>query len=358
MIPISIPHLYNDDKKLAIDAIKSGHIANGPNIQKFEHEFSTFCDRIYGVTCSNGTVALYMAIKSLKLPKRSKVILPSMTIISCLTAILENDLIPVFCDIDASTWNINLELASELVTDDTSALLIVNMYGLMIDTDMLDIFREKHPLVKIIEDASEAHGASFKTRKAGSVGDVSIFSFYANKIVTTGEGGIVLTNDKLIYDELMLLRNLNFIDRNRYIHNDAGFNFRLNNISCSIGFGQLQNISTTLKHRKRIASRYNKNLSKNSNIQIQYTDSNYNNVYWYYSILIKNNRDSVIRALHENNIDYRCFFYPLHKQPFVCCDLEYQVTEYVSEYGLILPTYTKLTNKQIDFISNIILEQL
>lgn len=358
MIPISIPHLYKQDTKLAIDAIKSGFIAHGPNIELFEQEFASFCNRKYGVTCNNGTAALYLAIKALKLPAGSQVILPSMTIVSCLTAIIENELIPVFCDVNSTTWNIDCDSIRNSISSNTSAILVVDTYGLTVNVDEINQLKQDFPHIKIIEDASEAHGSSYKNYKAGSIGDVSTFSFYANKIITTGEGGIVLTNDKQIHDELMLLRNLNFVDRKRYIHDAAGFNFRMTNIQCSIGLGQLKNIHKTIKHRKRIAKQYNKMFANCNDIQLPYTDQNYNNVYWYYSIIIKRNRDAIIKALEQNNIDYRCFFYPLHKQPFIQKSGNFPVTEYLSENGLILPTYTKLTNKQIKVIAKTILEQL
>jgi perosamine synthetase len=358
MIPISIPHLYREDMKLAIDAIKTGFIAHGPNIELFEREFATSCDRKYSVTCNNGTTALYMAIKALKLPTGSEIIVPSMTIISCLTAIVENGLVPVFCDVDPETWNIDMNKIRQHVTLSTSAIIIVDTYGLVVNVDAINQFKLDFPHIKIVEDASEAHGASYKNYMAGSIGDISTFSFYANKIITTGEGGMVLTNDVQIYNELLSLRNLNFIDRKRYIHNAAGFNFRMTNIQCSIGLGQLRNIDKTIKHRKRIAKQYNKLFAVCSDIQIPYMDKNYDNVYWYYSIIIKKNRDAVIKALEENSIDYRCFFYPLHKQPFIQNTDNFPITEYLSENGLILPTYTKLTNTQIKVIANTILEQL
>jgi perosamine synthetase len=358
MIPISIPHLYKQDTKLAIDAIKSGFIAHGPNIELFEQEYSLFCNRKYGVSCSNGTTALYLAIKSLKLPQGSEVIVPSMTIISCLTAIIENGLVPVFCDVNSETWNIDITSVRQHISTNTSAILVVDTYGLVVNVDEILQLKLDFPDIKIIEDASEAHGASYKDYKAGSIGDVSTFSFYANKIITTGEGGMVLTNDEQIYNELMLLRNLNFVDRKRYIHNAAGSNFRMTNIQCSIGLGQLKNIDKTIKHRKRIAKQYNKMFTKCNDIQIPYTNKNHDNVYWYYSIIIKKNRDAVIKALEQHGIDYRCFFYPLHKQPFIQNTSNFPVTEYLSENGLILPTYTKLTNKQIKVIAKTILEQL
>lgn len=358
MIPISIPYLYKNDKQYAIKAIQDGFIGQGEYIKKFEDSFSNYCDRKYGVTCSNGTIALYLAIKALNLPKRSEVILPSMTIVSCLTAIVENDLIPVFCDVDPTTWNIDFDSVEDKITDLTSALIIVDTYGLVVDSNKLQEFKNKYSSIKIIEDASESHGGSSYNKKAGSIGDISTFSFYSNKIVTTGEGGIILTDDEEVYNRLLLLRNLNFIERIKYIHSDAGWNFRLSNLACALGYGQLENIDTTISHRKRIASRYNKYFKNHPNIQIPYEDENHNNVYWYYAIMINKNIDTIRETLVNNGIDYRHFFYPLHKQPFINSSEELKNSEYLFENGIILPTFTQLKNKDIDFICKTILNEL
>lgn len=354
MIPMSIPHLYDEDKNFAKQAIESGFIAHGEFIEKFENEFANFCNRKYGVTCSNGTVALYMALKALRLPENSEVILPSMTIVSCLTAITKNDLTPVFCDINLETYNIDFQSVRNKITDKTSAVIIVNTYGLVVDTDELQLFRNEYPHIKIIEDASEAHGGSHRNIIAGSIGDVSTFSFYANKIVTTGEGGIVLTDDEDVKKELMSIRNLNFVDRKKYIHDDAGFNFRMTNIQCAIGLGQLGNIRKTIFRRKEIAKKYNDCLQKNSYISIPYEDEDSFNVYWYYAIRINKNYENVLKELDRNEIDYRYFFHPLHLQPFIKEKEVLKNSESAFNTGLLLPTYTDLTDVEIEFISEII----
>jgi perosamine synthetase len=357
MIPISIPYLYEEDKQLAIKAIQDGFIANGKQISEFEEKFASYCNRKYGVTCSNGTVALYLAIKALNLPEGSEVILPSMTIMSCLTAIVENNLTPVFCDINPITWNVDIESVRNKITPNTSALIVVDTYGLTVNVDEINKLKQDYPNIKVIEDASEAHGSNYKGIKAGSVGDISTFSFYANKIITTGEGGMVLTDDEETYQRLLLLKNLNFTHRKKYIHSDAGWNFRLTNLQCCLGLGQLQNIDKTIEQRRRIAERYNNNL-KHVHIQLPFEDENNYNVYWYYSILVKSNYDNVLKSLDDNGIDYRHFFYPLHLQPFMKTNISLPVSQYVAEQGLILPTFTELTNNQIDFISETILKQL
>jgi len=355
MIPIFKPYLYPEAKELGKQAIDNGDIAQGPYILMFENEFSKFCNREHGVTCSNGTVALYLAIKALNLPQNSEVILPSMTILSCLTAITENNLTPVFCDIDPITYNIDFDSLESKISPNTSAVIIVNTYGLVVDTEKLQSFKNQYPYIKIIEDASESHGAFHNEVVAGSLGDVTTFSFYSNKIVTTGEGGIVLTDDKEIYDSLLMLRNLNFVDRKKYVHSDIGFNFRLTNLQCSIGLGQLYNIEKTIAERKRVAYQYNKHFEYNQYIQLPYEDKSYSNVYWYYSILIKKNYTQVLEALSQNGIDYRHFFYPLHKQPFINSQETLKNSEYSFENGILLPIFNELTNEEISFISSTVL---
>lgn len=358
MIPIFKPYIYPEAKELAKQAIDNGDIAQGPYIELFERNFASYCNRSYGVTCSNGTVALYLAIKALNLPEGSEVILPSMTIVSCLTAIVENGLKPVFCDIDPITHNIDFTSLESKITSNTLAVIVVNTYGLVVDTGKLFYFKQKYPHIKIIEDASESHGATHKGLKAGSLGDISIFSFYTNKIVTTGEGGIILTNNSKVHKSLLQLRNLDFIDRKKYIHSSAGFNFRLTNIQCAIGLGQLQNIEETIQQRKRVAFEYNKYFLKNPNIQIPFEDENYNNVYWYYGIIVNKNYSKVLTALTDNQIDYRHFFYPLHKQPFVNSKETLINSEATLNSGILLPIFNELTNDEIKLIAKTILNQL
>jgi perosamine synthetase len=359
MIPISIPHLYKEDKKYAIDAIKNNFIGQGPNILEFEKKLTKLTDRKFSVTCSNGTTALYMAIKALNLPEGSEVILPSMTIVSCLTAISENHLKPIFCDVNPDTWNVCFESIKNKITNFTSAIIIVDTYGLMVNPQELQDFRNQFPNIKIIEDASEAHGAKYGEKVAGSLGDISTFSFYSNKIVATGEGGAVMTDDHETYEKLLNIRNLNFKERKKYIHFDIGWNFRMSNLACSIGVGQIENIEKTIKNRIRIQKRYNKHFQSHPEIQLPFEGKNIQNVYWYYAVVIKNSKyNKLLQALEQNQIDYRHFFYPLHKQPFVDNQETLKTSEYLYEQGLILPTYTSLKNKDIDFICKIVLDTI
>lgn len=358
MIPIFKPFIYREAKDLAIKAIENGDVTLGPNIKQFENEFSQYCGRRYGVTCSNGTAALYLAIKALNLPANSEIIVPSMTIVSCLTAITENNHVPVFCDIDPVTYNVDFSSMQSKVTENTSAVIIINTYGLLVDTDKLNTFKIKNPTIKIVEDASESHGAFHKNKRAGQLGDVSTFSFYTNKIVTTGEGGMILTDDPEVSDRLLMLKNLNFIDRKKYIHADVGFNFRLTNVQCAVGLGQLRNIDETIQHRKRVAYEYNEHFKHHPLIQIPFEDEDSSNVYWYYGIRVKSNYKKVLQALTTNNIDYRHFFYPLHKQPFINSTEILKNSEESFDTGILLPIFNQLTSDEIQFISQTILKEL
>jgi len=358
MIPIFKPYIYPTSKNYASQAIELGDIAQGSFIKKFEESFANMCGRSYGVTCSNGTVALYMAVKALDLPPGTEVIVPSMTIVSCLTAIVENNLTPVFCDINPDTYNIDFESAQSKVSPNTSAMIVVNMYGLMVDVDRLKLFQKNNPHVKIIEDASESHGAYGASARAGSLGDISTFSFYTNKIVTMGEGGIVLTDNPAVYDKLMQIRNLHFIDRKKYIHETAGFNFRLTNLQCAIGLGQLAHISDTIEQRKRVAHTYNKHFTDIDVIQTPVEPVGYNNVYWYYGILIRENYSNVLESLEAASIEYRHFFYPLHKQPFINSAEVLINSEKCFENGILLPIFNELSDEEIEHIVTIIKQAL
>lgn len=354
--PINIPHLFPEDKKYALEAIETGWISSaGPMVEKFETEFSKFCNRKYAVSVSNGSCALLVAVSSLKLPKGSEVILPSTTIISCYNAIVQSDLIPVFCDVDLDTWTISPDSIEDKISDNTSAIMVVDLYGNMVDVDRIYDIADRYDL-KIIEDAAEAHGASYRDVVAGSFGDVSIFSFYSNKIITTGEGGMVVTDDLNIYTEAVNMKNLYFDSREKYIHSDIGYNFRMTNIQAALGLGQLENVSNTILDRRRIANRYNNRLGDSKNIQLPVERVDFFNVYWYYSILIKKDINLVIDNFKKNGIDYRHFFRPLHKQPFIVSTDVLPNSEYLHSVGINLPTYTGLSNSDIDFICDKIIQ--
>tara|TARA_Y100000310_G_C20699729_1_gene828596 strand:+ start:2640 stop:3755 length:1116 start_codon:yes stop_codon:yes gene_type:complete len=366
--PINIPHLFKEDKKYAHEAIESGWIsAQGPFVKKFEKRMADYCGRKYATTISNGSCALLTAVKSLKLPPKSEVILPATTFISCYNAIVQAGLVPVICDVDLHKWTICPFDLQRKITPKTKAIMVVDLYGLMVNTEKIQAIAKHHNL-KIIEDAAEAHGASHLDVKAGGFGDVSIFSFYSNKIITTGEGGMLLTDDEDIFEEALAIKNSYFDDdRRQYNNTNMGYNFRFNNVAAALGVGQLENINYTIKRRKEIAHRYNFHFNSYPFFQTPFEDAHYKNVFWYYSLLINDDlcfrktralKNNIIKNLELNKIDYRHFFKPLHKQPFIDSKIILPVSEFLYAGGLNLPTYTQLKDKDIDFISNVIKEVL
>ena len=362
--PINIPNLYKEDRTYAKQAIDTGWISSaGPMVKQFEDEFSDWVNRRYGCTMSNGSSALVAAVHSLNLPKGSEIILPSTTIVSCYNAIVQNGMKPVFADVELDTWNISADSIISKVTSNTKAVMVVDLYGNMVDTERIKNVAEMFKL-KIIEDAAEAHGAYDSKYVAGQFGDVSTFSFYSNKIITTGEGGILVTDDEEIFERASNFKNLCFEDRKSYTHSGVGYNFRMTNVQAGLGLGQLENVEKTIKERRRVAERYNSNLMQFNNITLPTEKIDTRNVYWYYSILIEDDkdnfqlRDKVATRLEENGIDYRFFFKPLHLQPFINEKEKFKNSEYIYETGINLPTYSTLRNDDIDWICSKIKEVL
>ena len=251
MIYVNKPLLEGNERKYLLNCIKTGWISSeGPYVKKFEKEFAKFTNRRFSTSVSNGSVALEIALRSLKLKKGSEVILPTFTIISCCNAIINAGLKPVLVDCDLKTWNMNFEEIKKKISKKTSAIMIVHVYGITVDIDpILAIAKSKK--LKIIEDASEMHGQEYKKKKCGSFGDVSIFSFYVNKHITTGEGGMILTNKKKIYEENLKIKNLYFGKGvNRFKHQGIGWNQRFTNLQAAIGLAQLERIKEIVKKKE------------------------------------------------------------------------------------------------------------
>ena len=338
MIPVCAPHVSDLEQQYLVDCVKSGWIGAGPYIDRFESEWSAYCGRTHGMAVTNGTVALELAIKSLNIPAGKKVLLPSFTIISCALAVIKNDLIPVFIDVDPSTFCIDPEDVERSVDADTAAMIIVHMYGHPAPMDDLLSISERHQLL-IIEDAAEAHGATYKGRVCGSFGDVSCFSFYSNKIISTGEGGMVLTDDPTIADRVKSYRNLCFgMGADRFIHTGLGGNSRMTNMQAAIGCAQVSQINEFLVAKRRMASVYDNGLDGLPVVRPSTRDG-CDPVYWMYSILAQNSK-LLAGALLKDGIDTRPFFYPLHMQPVLAqyATRSLPVAERISEFGLYLPS--------------------
>ena len=362
-IPVNTPKIFGNEKKLVNNCLETGWISSeGPYVNIFESKFSNYNKRKYGIAVSSGTAALEIAIKSLNLKKGAEVIVPSFTIISSILCLIKNGLKPILVDSDIQSWNMNVEQVLKKINKKTKAIIITHIYGFPVDMDKI-IKTAKKKNIFIVEDAAEMIGQKYKGKICGSFGDISTFSFYANKHITTGEGGMVLTNEKQLYEKCKSLRNLCFgSSGNRFNHDDIGWNYRFTNIQAALGLGQLKNINWIVKRKIEIGKRYYKNLKSNNNIILQDLQKPYaQNIFWVFGIILKKNyklrRDFITKKLLLNNIQTRNFFYPMHKQKIFLQKkifskkISMPVAEYLSKNGFYLPSGLGITNKEIDIVS-------
>ena len=270
-IPVNIPKLYNSEKTNVINCVRTNWISSeGKFVKEFEKKFSQYNSRKFGVAVSSGTAALEVAIKSLNLKKNSEVIIPSFSIIATALCVVKCGLKPILVDCSLSTWNMDPEKVLKKISKKTSAIIITHIYGLPVDLQkIMNVAKKKN--IKIIEDAAEVIGLKYKNRMCGSFGDVSTFSFYANKHITTGEGGMIVTNKKDIYEKCKSLRNLSFSKSyfDRYNHDDIGWNYRMTNMQAALGCGQLKSINKIVKRKREIGNLYYKNLKRNKHLLFQ-----------------------------------------------------------------------------------------
>ncbi len=361
MIPVCEPTLRGNEKKYVTQCVETNWIgSSGDFIEKFEGMFSKACKAKYGVACSNGTTALHLALASLGIGKGDEVIVPDFTIIALANSVLYTGATPVFVDSEMKTWNIDASRIEEKITGRTKAIIAMHTYGCPADMDEIRRIADRHKL-KVIEDAAEAHFAIYKGRPTGSLGDAGCFSFYANKIITTGEGGMVVTNDEAIAKKARLLRNHAFTEP-RFVHHEVGFNYRMTNIQAAIGVAQMERAAELLEGRRSNAPRYEAELKGVRGITLPPECPYGTNVYWMYGILIDKDRfgigkDEVIRELKLRGIETRPFFFPMHMQPVyrnnpdIDCSGKYPVAEQLYEQGLYLPSSSHLSDEQIKEIS-------
>lgn len=368
MISVNRPVFLGNEKKYLLNCIKTGWISSdGPYAKKFEIKFAKFVNRKFSSTVSNGSVALEIAIRSLKLKKGSEVILPAFTIISCCNAIINSGLKPVLVDCYKDTWNMNVEEVKKKISRNTSAILIVHIYGLTVDMDpILSLAKSKK--LKVIEDASEMHGQEYKGRKCGTFGDISTFSFYVNKHITTGEGGMILTNERKIYKEVLKLKNLCFGKGiNRFRHTGIGWNQRFTNLQAAIGLAQLERIKKIVKKKKFIGNYYTKNLKVLSEkLYLPLKKTKYcSNIYWVYGLLIKKNlrisAKTIINILKKKGIECRPFFYPMHLQPIyrkmkIFDNSRFSVSEMIARKGFYIPSGLGITIKEQNKVINTLVD--
>ena len=366
MIPVCVPLLGKKELEYVTDCIKTNWISSkGKYVEEFEENFAGYCWCKYGVSTTSGTTALHLALESLNIKKGDEVIIPASTIIATAFAVLYCGATPVLVDAEQETWNTNVDQVEEKITNRTKAILPVHIYGHPCDMDpIMKLARERD--LYVVEDAAEAHGAEYKGRKAGGIGDVGCFSFYANKIITTGEGGMVVTNDEEIAERAKSLRNLCFPKEKRvYLHSGVGYNYRMTNIQAAIGLAQFEKIDELAEMRRRNAHLYNECLKDIEGITLPVEKEWAKNVYWMYSILIEDEfgitRDELMMELEKRGIETRTFFIPMHEQPvFQKMGLfkgeRYPVAEELARKGMYLPSSSGLKEEEIGYISDSIKE--
>jgi perosamine synthetase len=356
-IPVNEPLLDGNEKKYLIECIDTGWISSeGPFIKQFEEQFADRVGRKYGIAVSNGSVAIDAAIVALGIGAGDEVILPTFTIISCAAAIVRAGAIPVVVDCDPDTWNMDVERIEAKITAKTKAIMVVHIYGLPTDMDPVLALAAKHGL-KIIEDAAEMHGQTYKGRPCGSFGDMSTFSFYPNKHITTGEGGMIVTDDEKLAERARYLRNLCFQPQRRFVHEELGWNLRMTNMQAALGVAQLERLDEFVTRKRQMGQYYTQLLADVPGLQLPKPQTDYaENIYWVYGMLLKPevpfDAVEIMQRLAKHKIGTRPFFWGMHEQPVfhkmgLFAGESYPVAENIARRGFYIPSGMAITKEQM-----------
>jgi len=372
MIPVSEPVIGNNEIQYVNECLTSGWVSSaGHFIEEFEEQWAHYCGAKHGIAVSNGTVALQAAIQCLKLEPGDEVIMPTSTIISCAQAIIYNGCVPVLVDADISTWCMDVEQIKSKITPKTRAIMPVHIFGHPVDMDIVMNLAHEYNL-KVIEDAAEAHGAEYLSgrdtsspawHRCGGIGHISTFSFYANKIITTGEGGMVLTNDQLYADQLRKLCNLCFTQEKRFYHTELGHNFRMTNMQAALGVGQFERISEIIEKKRWIGSAYNSRFYGIDGLQLPVEREWAKNVYWMYGIVLDERKGidarEFAKRLKKHGVETRPFFLGMHEQPVfrkigLFKNEIFPVAEHIAKNGLYLPSGISLTENKLNTVADVV----
>jgi perosamine synthetase len=357
-IPVNQPLLDGNEKKYLNECIDTGWISSeGPFVQKFEEQFAARIGRKYGVAVANGSVALDAAVVALGIGAGHEVIMPTFTIISCAAAIVRAGAKPVLVDSDPVTWNMDVNQIEKRITPRTRAIMVVHIYGLPVDMDPILDVAQKYGLM-IIEDAAEMHGQTYNGKPCGSFGEISTFSFYPNKHVTTGEGGMIVTDDPELANRCRRLRNLCFIPEKRFFHEELGWNFRMTNLQAALGLAQLERLDDFIVRKRRMGSRYSERLAGTPGLELPTARTSYaESIYWVYGLLLADDLPwdalDIMQRLAKKKVGTRPFFWPMHEQPvFAKMGLfigeHYPVAERMAQRGFYMPSGMALTDDQVD----------
>jgi perosamine synthetase len=357
-IPVNEPLLDGNEERYLAECIWTGWISSeGPFVKRLEEGFAARAGRRHGIAVCNGSVALDLAIAALGLGPGDEVILPSFTIISCAAAVVRAGATPVLVDCEPDTWNATAERIAAVITSRTKAFMIVHIYGLPVDMDPVLALARRCGL-KIIEDAAEMHGQTYRGRPCGSFGDISTFSFYPNKLVTTGEGGMVLTDDAVLAERCRAMRNLCFQPGKRFVHEELGWNYRLSNLQAAVGVAQLERLDEFVARKRWMGQAYLEQLADIPGLQLPLAQTPYaENIFWVFGVVLG---ESVpfdaadgMRKLAALGIGTRPFFWPMHEQPVfrkigLFADAVHPFAERLARRGFYLPSGLALTEKQIE----------
>jgi perosamine synthetase len=357
LIPVNQVLLDGNEKKYLNQCIDSGWISSeGPFVRQFEEQFAARMGRKHGIAVSNGSVALDAAVSALGLGPGDEVILPTFTIISCAAAILRAGAVPVLVDSEPLTWNMQARQVKARLTSRTKAIMLVHIFGLPVDMDpILEVAAERG--IAILEDAAEMHGQTYKGRPCGAFGDISTFSFYPNKHVTTGEGGMILTDCDSLAERCRSLRNLCFQSKKRFVHEEMGWNFRMSNLQAALGVAQLERLDEFVERKRSMGRLYTSLLSGVAGLHLPLERAEYaENIYWVYGLLLGEkiafDAEEAMRRLRTLGVDTRPFFWPMHEQPVflkqgLFAGESYPIAEELARRGFYLPSGLGITEAQI-----------
>lgn len=357
-VPVNEPLIAPEAKRNVLDAVESGWISSaGSFIPRFEEEFARILGVKHGIAVMNGTAALHLALVSLGIDPGDEVIVPDFTMIATVNAVLYCGAHPVFVDVDRGTFCMDPEQVAAKITPRTKAILPVHIYGHSADMDPLLELARKHGLA-VIEDAAEVHGATYKGRPCGSIGTINCFSFYANKLITTGEGGMVVTDDDSLAAHTRSLRDLAHSPGKRFWHTELGYNYRMTNLQAALGVGHLPHLPEYVAKKQWMGKRYGEELAGIRGLRLPVTKPWATNVYWMYAVLVTDDfgmsKDELRARLLEKGVDTRDFFYPCHTQPFLADHPQardsFPVTEDIAARGFYLPSGLALTEEQLTYV--------
>lgn len=360
-IPVNEPLLNGNEKKYLCECIDTGWISSeGPFVKEFEQKMSATVGRKYGIAVSNGTAALEVAAQALGIGEGDEVIMPAFTIISCAMAVTKLGAVPVLVDSDLHTWNMNVDEVEAKITPKTKAIMIVHIYGLPVEVDAILALAEKYDL-RVIEDAAEMHGQTYKGKFCGSFGDISTFSFYPNKHITTGEGGMVVTDDEELAERCRMLRNLCFRKDVRYVHDEISDNYRFTNLQAAVGLAQLERLDEFVARKRAMGKYYTEQLSDIDGLILPIEKTDYaDNIYWVYGIVldrqIQADNKTIQKLLAEEGIGSRTFFWCMHEQPVyqkqgLFKEETYPNAEYLARKGFYIPSGLALSREQMERIA-------